>query len=63
MAHFFFFLDFPFLTTFPEHLTNPTQPDCGIINLIIFLRFPLFGFYSGEKITNQNFQSVLILVW
>ena len=39
-------------------LPNATQPDYGIINLIyVFLRFPLFGFYSGE-----NIYSFLILV-
>ena len=28
-----------------------------------FLRFPLFGFYSGEKkITDKHFWSVLVLV-
>ena len=34
----------------------------GIINLIFFLRFSLPGFYSGEKIIDKNFWSVLILV-
>ena len=43
-------------------ITKPTQPDYAIINLIFFLRFPSFGFYSGEQITDKNFWSVLILV-
>ena len=30
-------------------LPNATQPDYGIIDLVTFLRFPLFGFYSEEK--------------
>ena len=56
---FFSLFRFPFFNYLS--LTNPTQPDYGIINLIIFLRFPLFGFYSGEKKTDKNFRSVLIL--
>ena len=48
---------FSFLTTIPY----PT-PLTDIINLIIFLTFPLFGFYSGEKVTDKNFWSELILV-
>ena len=52
---FFFFLVSFF--NYPS-LPNATQPDYGIINLIyVFLRFPLFGFYSGE-----NIYSFLILV-
>ena len=30
--------------------------------IVITKRFPLFGFYSGEKTTDRNFWSVLILV-
>ena len=51
--------EFPFFN-YPS-LPNATQPDYSIIDLIIFLRFPLYGFYSGEKITDKNFWSVLIL--
>ena len=51
---------FPFFN-YPS-LPNSTQPDYGITNLIVFLRFPIFGFYSGEKITDNNFWSELILV-
>ena len=57
---FFFLFKFPFFN-YPS-LPNAVPPDYGIINLIILLRFPLFGFYSGEKITDKNFWSVLILV-
>ena len=60
MTHFSFLFKFHF---FNHHsLPNATQPDYGIINLIIFfLRFPLFRFYSKEKITDKNFWSILIL--
>ena len=50
MTHFSFLFKFPFFN-YP-FLSNAAQPDYGIINLIIF---PLFGFYSGEKITDKNF--------
>ena len=58
MTHFLFKFTF---FNYPS-LAKITQPDYGIINLIIFLRFPLFGFYSGEKIIDKKFWSVLILV-
>ena len=60
MPHFSFLFKFLFFNN--PSLTNAAQPDYGIINLIIFLRFPLFGFYSGEKITDKHFWLVLILV-
>ena len=53
MADFSFPFKFPFFN-FPS-LPNAAQPDYGITNLIIFLRTPLFGFHSGEKITDKNF--------
>ena len=47
---------FPFFN-YPS-LPNATQPDCGIIKSDnFFLIFPLFGFYSGEEITDKNFWS------
>ena len=42
-------------------LPNATQPDYGIINLIIFLRFPLFGVYSGEKISDKNLVDLVFI--
>ena len=57
MTHFSFLFKFPFFN-YPS-LTNAAQSDYGIT---IFLRFPLFGFYSGERITDKNFWLVLILV-
>ena len=48
---------FPFFN-YPS-LPNATQP---YYRIIFFLRFPLFGFYLGEKITDKNFWSELILV-
>ena len=53
MTHFSFFFKFLFFNY--ASLPNATQPDYGIINLIISLIFPLFGFYSGEEITDKNF--------
>ena len=52
---FLFFLSFP-------SLPNVAQPDHGIINLIIFLRYLLFGFYSREKIADKNLLFVIIWV-
>ena len=51
-----FFFSF-LISIFLNHPSPPnaTQPYYGIINLIIFLRFSLYGFYSGEKITDNNF--------
>ena len=61
MTHFSFLFKFTFFN-YPS-LPNATQPDYVIINLIyLFKRFLLFGFCSGEKITDKNFWSVLILV-
>ena len=59
---------FSFLFTFPSFnypsLPNATKPDYGITNLIIFLKISVicFFFYSGEKKTDKNFWSVLVLV-
>ena len=52
MTHFYFLSKFLFFN-YPS-LPNAAQPDYGIINLMIFLRFSLFGFYSGEKINDKN---------
>ena len=43
-------------------LPNATQPDYGIVDLVTFLRFPLFGFLFRRKITDKKFWSELILV-
>ena len=47
---------FKFLSFNCPALPNATQPDCSITNLTFcFFWFPLFGFYSGEKLIDKNF--------
>ena len=47
---------FKFLSFNCPALPNATQPDYGITNLtFFFFWFPLFGFYSGEKIIDKIF--------
>ena len=58
---FLFFWIFPFFN-YPSLPNAAAQADYGMINQIVFLRFPSFAFYSREKMADKNFWSVLILV-